>query len=552
MSYIQKKHNTAPRVLRMYEAKDDYYCIPYHVAYTAGFKPVGVTGSQFPWYCIQPLLINDTQNIWDIDKTSQFHRPFIGVFREYQGDIINELLEHLNQYCSTTVGLPPGWGKTMAGIFLSWRLGLRTLIMMSLAIVLKGWITTCRTFIPHFKFWVVVSGEECPEDVDVILCMDERFKHIPKHIVSTVGTLIVDEAHLMCTETRLDIYLYVFPKYVILESATIRKKKAFRKIAHLMAGEHGVFRVSKRPYNIFIVETGIMGTEERQKNGDLISAKLRADVALNEFRQDLICMMLMQNCNHNKFMSRRSVKAGIPELVNKIKNCGITCDAMFGTKGDYENSQVLVGTWQKMGTGFDESTACKDFSKNPNKSNVMIFEDFTEDEELYEQNRGRVMRLTDKKKDENGLDIEDDEEEIIPAVIILEDLNASSIRLVNSMKPWFKETNGTVYRVKPQNLILPRTKQTFSRQMQAETFYRVCTVKDYNLFKDYHIIDMNDYDRELGGFEIFNSAETLLAKYNTPGLIVITLTYLNVSTDGRQYISTCPICSFQILSISQI
>lgn len=536
IGYMEKKLNVVPKVLRMYESEELFFKIPYHVAFMKGYKPIDTQGNHFPWYCIQPLLVDMNKNIWDLDMNSSFIRPFNEPFRDYQGEVINDLLEQLGHYCTTTLGLPPGWGKTMASIFIGWRVGLRICVIIPLLLVLDGWRETCRKFMPYFKTWVVGEGS-CPEDVDIILCMDERFIHIPKHIIPTIGTLIVDEVHMLCTPTLLDIYLNIFPKYILMISATFRKKKGFRQIGKLMGGEHMVFRVSKIPYNVFVVETGIMGEEERSKTGDLISTKLRADLAKNEFRQNITCMIAMQNCNYHKIMTRRSVKAGIEQLVQKINNCGITCDSMYGSKKSYTSCQVLVSTWQKTGTGFDEATACKNFWEMPVVSDTMIFEDLTADEEIFIQNMGRVMRV------KNG---------VIPSIILYKDLNASSKRQVDGLKSIIKETNGTIYNVKPFEVILPRYEQIFMREMRVDIFFRVCTLEEYNLFKEYYILDDNDYDKSIGGMEIFDNSDTMLVKYNTPGLIVLVLTSLTTATNGNIFIATCPICNFQVVNVSQL
>jgi superfamily II DNA or RNA helicase len=123
---------------------------------------------------------------------------FTGEFREYQEDIIEELLEQLKEHCTTTMSLPPGWGKTMASMFLSWRLGLRSIVIIPLDKVLDGWIATCKKFLPDFIVWVVGRGP-CPDNVDIILCMDRRFKNISKEIIPTIGTLIADEVHMLCS-----------------------------------------------------------------------------------------------------------------------------------------------------------------------------------------------------------------------------------------------------------------------------------------------------------------------------------------------------------------
>ena len=83
-------------------------------------------------------------------------------------------------------------------------------------------------------------------------------------------------------------------------------------------------------------------------------------------------------------------------------------------------------------------------------------------------------------------------------------------------------------------------------------FYRVCSEREYLLMKDYFVLEDNEYDKRIGGMEIFKDSETLLKKYNTQGLVVLEMTGLNVSTDGTSYISICPICKFQITNVFRI
>lgn len=520
LSYMQKKHNTTPKILRMFDSTDTTFNIPYYVGLKYGFKTEG-----FPWYCIQPLNIEEGRNIHEIDEESPHFKPFVGEFRDYQEDIIRELLEQLEDHCTTTLGLPPGWGKTMAGIFLAWRLGLRACVLMSLSKVLEGWIQTCKKFIPSLKVWVANSYEDCPEDVDVILCMDGRFSSISPHIIPTIGTLIVDEVHLLCTPTRVDTFLAFHPKYVILESATMEKANGFHKIAYLMAGEHGVYRISQIPYNILIIDTGITGEEEYGKSG-LISSKLRQNLVANDFRQRIVLSILMQICNYHKTMCIRMVKQSIPEFTERVRNCGIIADSMFGTKGNYSNSQVLIGTQQKMGTGFDEENACMNFYINPIKSDVIIFENTTPNASIFEQTRGRIMRSDH------------------PLVIMLRDTNRSSNRHIDALRPWIKETNGTIHEVSYMNLKLPCRPKIYNRTFRTEVFYCVVTEKALSLFHDYGILDED--------MELFDSSESVTDAFKTG--YVMTLKEMNVAMrviDGvKSFISRCPICSFHVVDIA--
>lgn len=534
LGFMGLKYNKTPLTIKMFTATSTHLIIPFSVGFDLGYVE-----NEFPWECIQPL-IETEGNVFDIDEEDEDFRPFHGEFREYQEEVIEELLEDLDKYRSTSIGLPPGWGKTLGGIFCGWRVGLRMIIIMSLTTVLSGWVETCIKFMKGFKVWIVGCGE-CPDDVDIILCMDKRFEKIPEEILSTIGTVIFDEIHLLCSETRVPIFLKLFPKYVINISATLEKANGFHHIAYKLAGMHGVFKVSKEPYIVYVIETGIDGEEVRNKNNLLISAKLQKSLVNNEFRQDILLNFLMLNCNEHKIICLRMVKDNIPEFVDKVRNCGITCDSLYGSKKSCKNSQITIGTSQKMGTGYDEATSCMDFWKNPIKSDVMVFENLTDNKYIFEQNRGRVMRSKN------------------PAIILLVDNNSNCKGKVKRLRPWIKETNGTIKYVNYWDFVLPKAEQIFKRIFCDEIFYRVLTPKEYKTFLLYHIVDHNEDDYGESALKIFRTEDDTMnfiefKQYKQCFILELTKLTIEESNDDndKEYISTSPICKFNVVKIHKI
>lgn len=527
LSYMQKKNYAKPKTVRFFASDDDHFIIPYFTALRHGFYH-----QSHPWRCIQPITLNEGHGLPTIDETSPYYRPFGVTFRDYQQEPMQEIMNYLDQYYTVTIAVYPGWGKTLAGMYLSIRLGLVTCIMMSLKSVLKGWATTSKMF-PGFKIWVVGGGKPCPEDVDIILCMDGRFEQIPEHIVTQIGTLIIDEVHLLCTPTRADIFLKFFPKYVILESATPEKANDFHYMAHLMAGTHGVYKLLDRPHNVYIVYTGLTGEYKKGKNG-IIASSLRQDLVSNSFRQDIMLYILMKICQQNKIMCIRMVKESIETFVSKVKAAGITCDCMYEHKDDFMNSQVLVGTQQKMGVGMDEANVCVNFDDNPIKSNVVIFENTTPSPTVYEQARNRARDMTD--------------------IIILCDNNSSCTNHIREITPHIKKTNGTIIKLNYWELVFRERPQIYQLPTQSEIFYRVCTHDEYTLFLEYKILDRNEYDEINGGYEIFRDPNLMLSKHSS-GIVLelINLVIASRELEGvTEYICTCPICDYHIARVSTL
>ena len=529
LGYMQKKHNIKPKRFIMTLPDETSFSIPYYIALKNGFKH-----KDFPWYCTNELTFKDDSNVCKLIKKASTFRPFVGEFRDYQEDIIEELWDQLAEHCTTTMSLPPGWGKTMASSYLGWRLGLRMIVFIPLVTLIPSWKTTFRTFLPGFKVWVVGEGS-CSDDVDIILCMDGRFANIPKKIIPTIGTMIVDEAHMLCTITRVNMFLSVKPKYIIMVSATLKKANGFEQMSYHMAGSHGVYRVSKIPYDVYIVDTGFAVDEEYGDEGVKI-AKMRQAISKNTLSQDIVCNILMMNCNYYKTMCLRMVKEGIPAFVNKVRDCGITCDSMFGSKGKYENSQVLVGTQQKMGTGFDEATACMDFYKNPVKSDLMIFEHTTPNPDIFEQTRGRVMRSDN------------------PTIIMMRYNNKASGRHIKALHPWFVETNARVHYVNYWDLILPRKLKLYKRVFTERTFYKVIPKEDFEDYDNFRILDKNEEELNEEGYVVYLDKEKALE--NAKGGYLMKLEKINAIKVRRKkkcyYFGTSPICEFNVEYIKRL
>ena len=59
-------------------------------------------------------------------------------------------------------------------------------------------------------------------------------------------------------------------------------------------------------------------------------------------------------------------------LCESVRKLGISCDTFCGTKEKYNDSDVLVGTPSKLGTGFDESKCCTNFGGRPSDTIIMF------------------------------------------------------------------------------------------------------------------------------------------------------------------------------------
>lgn len=329
--------------------------------------------------------------------------------RDNQIPVIEHCMKDLQKYNTTTVGMPPGFGKTFIGMYLGYQLQEKIIIIVPRISLLKQWLKTSyeslkdayiwpaflttdeiKDFDKSFDFFDKKTYEKLPKEIpDVTICLDPRIKKIPDDWKNRIGTLILDEAHMLPTKGRIDNLLSLRPLYIIMETATMEREDGLHKICHFIAGKHGYYKTACDHYDFKIIDLPQIEVEEvigaRGMDYNFLCNSLSEDEEYNE-----VILKIVKDNPENKFIV---LTKRIPHgnyLVKMFKENGITADSLMGTKKSYVNSRVLVGTYNKIGTGFDEKSASSNFEGNTSDSMIMCHS--VANTQNFEQYRGRVMR----------------------------------------------------------------------------------------------------------------------------------------------------------------
>lgn len=311
---------------------------------------------------------------------------FTGKLRDYQIVVFEEALEQIKAYGTTTLGLYPGFGKTIEGARLTCELGLLTLIYCHRETLALQWLKTYQDF-TDAEVWVV--GQKAPKTCNVIVCMDTRYHIIPPEMIKQIGFLIVDEAHTFCTSSRVPCLLAVQPKYIVIETATLERDDDMHQMMYAMVGEHGIYRTDNKPFKVFKIETGI--TPERKNNsiGMLDWSHLQKTTLLIPERVKMIVNIVKENIEEKTLILTAVVEHAklIEEELSKEE---ISFDVLYRNKKNYIDRKVLIGTISKIGTGFDQATFCEGYDGIRFKN--LILTSSIKKVSLLEQSVGRVFR----------------------------------------------------------------------------------------------------------------------------------------------------------------
>lgn len=312
---------------------------------------------------------------------------FKGDLFDHQKPVEEEAYQHLLDKGSTTIGLYPGFGKTVVGAKLAARLGLPVVVLYHREFLGPQWEKTFADF-TNATTWIV--GTPAPPHMpNVTLCMATRVHLLPPEYRARIGCMIIDEAHAFCTPSRLDCLLGFTPRYVIAETATLERDDGMHSMIQAICGLHGIFRSSSTPFEVVKIDTGFTPPTTQTAQGRLNWSELVKTLATNPHRNQFILDIIREN-PERKIVVLTGLVEHVHALVKMIREMGEKVDFMAGTKKSYSDSRVLVGTIQKIGTGFDEKTACPDF--NGIRIDMLILVTSVKKLSTLEQSVGRVFR----------------------------------------------------------------------------------------------------------------------------------------------------------------
>jgi len=353
----------------------------------------------FPNDRIEPELTPENSG-WD----------FTGQLLPHQVSIVDEVMNNLMENGSANANTFCGSGKTVMGIACGAKInqmlaaegvGGCTIIVYSLAILADQWLETINMH-SNAKGLIVQSGGHTetlkPGDADIYLCMIDSVPKLPVEIRKSCQMLIGDEAHLLCTELRLSKLLTVDPLFVLLLTATCVKLNGLERMMYLLAGDRATVRISTKPFTVWRYDTGIKVPMLLNKQGRPDWNGMVKWLVDNDKRNNLIVELVKANPTRKiAIMTNRTEH--VKKLQSMLIEAGESVGIMCGNISKYEKCRVLIGNIPKMGTGFDEKSACQDFDGQ--RINLLIMAMSTKQIEqpagrAFRAEKPHIMHLVDK------------------------------------------------------------------------------------------------------------------------------------------------------------
>jgi hypothetical protein len=313
---------------------------------------------------------------------------FTGSFFDHQTRVFEESKNILSEKNTVILGLYPGFGKTIMGAALSCYLNKRTCVAIVQTVLPKQWIEAFSKFTDS-KVIVWDGKSIINSNIDVVIVTSGYIEKLPKDIIKSFGTLIIDEAHSFCTKTRITPLLLFEPEYIIAETATLKRPDGAEDMMKAIVGVDEIYIPLKKQFKVIKVNTKIIPDVKFNYQGKVDWNYLLKSLITNPLRNDLIVSWILNNIS-NKSLLLTDRKELISEITKRLEENNIKYDYLCGNKKTYNDSPVLLGTYGKIGVGFDEKNACPDFSGI--RINVVYMCFSTKQHWLLEQSAGRGFR----------------------------------------------------------------------------------------------------------------------------------------------------------------
>jgi len=314
---------------------------------------------------------------------SSFDCSFQGILRPEQKEVRKEAIKQLSSFGSVLLSMYCGFGKSATSMKIASDIGLKTLVIVNKIILLKQWEEGINIFCPNASVQKITTKSK-KEECDFYIINAQNVEKMGKSFFSDIGTVIVDEAHLIMAETLSRSLQWVHPRYLIGLTATPYRVDGLNRLLDLYFGKYKIIRTLFREHIAYKVSTGFKPTIELAQNGRVNWSSILESQANDTERNELIIKILKYYSERNFLVLTKRVAQG-EYLVKRLQEEGENVTSLFGSNQEYNiSSRILVGTNSKCGTGFD----------HPKLDALLLACDL---EQYFVQYLGRVFRTKDVK-----------------------------------------------------------------------------------------------------------------------------------------------------------
>lgn len=314
---------------------------------------------------------------------------FTGKLRQLQQEVRAEALKLLNRNGSCILSLYTGAGKTITAINISCVTKLKTMILCHRIVLIEQWKQSILKFCPNAKIQVLKgtdkkASDSLDESNDFFIMNALNVSKKGHQYFDCIGTVVVDEVHVMGTEKLSEAFNYIQPRYLIGLSATPYRSDGMDSLLEAYFGKDKIYRKMFHQHYVYKVATTFEPSFQLGRNGKVDWNSVIESQTSDENRNELI-VRICRFFKNRTFLILSKRISQVMWLMNRFQQLGEDPTSLVGVQKKCNfDSRILIATVQKAGVGFD----------HPRLDSLVIASDV---EEYFIQYLGRIFRREDSE-----------------------------------------------------------------------------------------------------------------------------------------------------------
>lgn len=298
--------------------------------------------------------------------------------RPEQKIVKKDAIKHLNNTGSVLLSMYCGFGKSATSMKIACSIGLKTLIIVNKLVLIKQWEEGIKNFCPLATVHKL-STKSKMKKADFYIINAQNIEKLGNEFFDTIGTVIVDEAHMIMAETLSRCMQYLYPRYLIGLTATPYRPDGLNVLLDIYFGKNKIIRTLEREHTVYKIDTGFTPEVEMTVNNRINWGVILDSQAKDENRNDIILTLIEHFSDRNILVLVKRITQG-EYLLKKLQEDNESVTSLLGNNQEFDkNARVLIGTSNKIGVGFD----------HPRLDTLLLAADI---EEYFIQYLGRVFR----------------------------------------------------------------------------------------------------------------------------------------------------------------
>jgi superfamily II DNA or RNA helicase len=246
-----------------------------------------------------------------------------------QEPIAEAFLKVANETGGGIISVPCGYGKTVIGLYLASKLGVKTLVVVHKEFLVNQWTERIRQFLPYARIGRLQGNKIYVDGYDIVIGMLQSIsmKEYPEDLFNDFGFVIYDECHHLGAETFSRALLKTVCKYTLGLSATPTRADGLTKVFQWHLGDM-VYKINKRDeehvdvkmikYQPQLLHSKITGSKFKKYGASfpaLDEEDLEEQATCSHFNLDVD-----EECveGYNKIILNYNKKPNMPRMINNI------------------------------------------------------------------------------------------------------------------------------------------------------------------------------------------------------------------------------------------